>query len=188
MAEKNHQNNSQQDKPIARIFFSWLDTLIPAIIIIGLFMTFFFRVVIVSGSSMTDTLHGRDKLILSTFCYTPQHGDIIVASHGSSYSEPLIKRVIATGGQSLKIDYQTGEVAVDGVILDEDYIKGTTTKLRNPMNIPAVIPEGYVFVMGDNRQGSIDSRSNEIGLIPVENIVGKAVFRFYPLDNIGLLR
>lgn len=173
---------------VSLMVFGWLDTLIPAIAIIGLIMTFFFRTVTVSGTSMTDTLQNNDKLILSTFNYNPQYGDIVVVSHANSYSEPLIKRIIATEGQSLKINYSTGEVAVDGVILDEEYIKGTTIRLRNPMNIPEIIPEGYVFVMGDNREGSLDSRSNEIGLIPVENIIGKAVFRFYPLEKSGIVQ
>ena len=117
--------------------------------------------------------------------YTPQYGDIVVISHGENYNEPIIKRVIATEGQALSINYETGEVSVDGVILDEDYIKGMTIELKHPLDIPERIPEGYVFVMGDNRQGSLDSRSVDIGLIPVENIIGKAEFRIFPLNSIG---
>ena len=119
--------------------------------------------------------------------YTPQYGDIVVISHGQNYSEPIIKRVIATEGQALSINYTTGQVSVDGVILDEPYIKGKTIKLKHSLDIPDRIPEGYVFVMGDNREGSLDSRSTDIGLIPVENIIGKAEWRIYPFDTIGYL-
>lgn len=169
----------------AAMFFEWTNALITALIIVLLLLTFVFRQVTVNGTSMTNTLKNGDRLIVSNFMYTPKDNDIIVISHGNNYSEPIIKRVIATEGQSLSINYDTGEVVVDGVLLDEPYIKGVTRQLRNPLDIPSVIPEGYVFVMGDNREGSLDSRSTEIGLIPVENIIGKAEFRIYPFNSIG---
>ena len=165
--------------------FEWASAFMVALIFVVLLLTFVFRQVTVSGTSMTDTLQNGDRLIISSFMYTPKYGDIIVASHGQDYSEPIIKRVIATEGQSISINYDTSEVSVDGVILEEDYIKGKTIKLRNPLDIPDVIPEGYVFVMGDNREGSLDSRSTEIGLIPVTNIIGKAEIRIYPFDSFG---
>ncbi len=148
-------------------------------------MTFFFRTVTVKGSSMTDTLISKDKLIISTFCYTPTNGDIVVITHGAMYSQPIIKRVIATEGQNVSIDYTNGDVIIDGVIIEEDYIKGTTIQLGNPVELPMTVPEGYVFVMGDNREGSSDSRTKRIDIIPVQNIVGKAVFRIYPFDSFG---
>lgn len=166
--------------------FEWAGTIITALVVVVLLLTFVVRQVTVKGSSMTNTLKNGDRLVVTNFMYnTPQSGDIIVISHGNDYNEPIIKRVIATGGQSLSINYDTGEVVVDGVILDEEYIKGKTQQIRNPLEIPSVIPEGYVFVMGDNREGSLDSRSTEIGLIPLENIIGKAEFRIYPLDTFG---
>ena len=130
---------------------------------------------------------GGSALIISNFMYTPKYGDIVVISHGEKYDDPIIKRVIATEGQALSINYTTGEVSVDGVILDEPYIKGKTIKLRHPLDIPDRIPKGYVFVMGDNREGSLDCRSTEIGLIPVENIIGKAEWRIFPFNTIGYL-
>ena len=165
--------------------FEWVNAFTIALIAVVLLLTFVFRQVTVSGTSMTDTLQDGDRLIISSFMYTPRDGDIIVASHGEYYDEPIIKRVIATEGQYININYKTGEVSVDGVILDESYIKGTTIRLRNATQIPMKVPEGYVFVMGDNREGSLDSRSKEIGLIPVENIVGKAEFRVFPVNKIG---
>ena len=95
--------------------------------------------------------------------------------------------MIATEGQRLQINYENDEVIVDGVVLKEDYIKGRTIKLQNPTAIPDVIPKGYVFVMGDNREDSLDSRSTRIGLIPVENIIGKAFWRVQPFDTFGSL-
>lgn len=170
---------------ITSFIFEWANALMVAVIAVVLLLTFAFRQVTVSGSSMTDTLSSGDRLIISNFMYTPQYGDIVVISHGENYNEPIIKRVIATEGQALSINYDTGDVSVDGVILNEPYIKGTTVKLKHSLDIPDRIPEGYVFVMGDNREGSLDSRSTDIGLIPVENIIGKAEIRIYPTDAFG---
>ena len=170
---------------VTSFIFEWANAFMVALIVVVLLLTFVFRQVTVSGSSMTDTLSDKDRLIISSFMYKPQYGDIVVISHGENYSDPIIKRVIATEGQSLSINYETGEVSVDGVILEEKYIKGKTIRLRNSLEIPEKIPEGYVFVMGDNREGSLDSRSTDIGLIPVENIIGKAELSIYPLSKFG---
>ncbi len=168
--------------------FEWDNTLIAALIIIVLLMTFVFRQVTVDGISMENTLKNNDRLITTNIFYTPHNGDIVVVSHGQKYAQPIIKRVIATSGQTLTIDYENNEVIVDGVLLDEPYIKGKTIEpIREPMDPPAVIPEGYVYVMGDNREHSLDSRSAVINLIPVEDIMGKAVLRLYPFDRFGIL-
>lgn len=175
----------EENISISSFIFEWANAFMVALVVVVLLLTFVWRQVTVSGTSMTDTLNDGDRLIIFSFMYKPQYGDIVVVSHGQNYSEPIIKRVIATEGQSLSINYDTEEVSVDGVILDEPYIKGKTIKLRNPLEIPDKIPEGYVFVMGDNRDGSLDSRSTEIGLIPVENIIGKAELRIYPFNKFG---
>ncbi len=183
--DEEEPDEEEEEISIISIIFEWADAIIIGLIFVVFLMTFVFRQVTVDGTSMTDTLQDGDKLIISNFMYKPQYGDIVVISHGEVYNEPIIKRVIATEGQSLSINYETGAVSVDGVILDEDYIKGMTVELKRPLEIPEKIPEGYVFVMGDNRQGSLDSRSTDIGLIPVENIIGKAEFRYYPFNSIG---
>ena len=191
MSEENNtlseQKTNEKTPPLTAtsIVFEWGNALITALVVVVLLLTFVFRQVTVNGSSMTDTLQSGDRLIVTNFMYTPQNGDIVVISHGNNYSEPIIKRVIATEGQTLSINYNTGEVVVDGVLLDETYIKGTTKQIRNPLEIPSVIPEGYIFVMGDNREGSLDSRSTEIGLIPLENVIGKAELRVYPFNTFG---
>ncbi len=183
--EKIAEEEEELSVNITAFIFEWANAFMVALIVVVLLLTFAFRQVTVSGSSMTDTLASGDRLIISSFMYTPQYGDIVVVSHGEKYDEPIIKRVIATEGQALSINYDTGDVSVDGVILNEPYIKGTTIRLRHPLDIPDKIPEGYVFVMGDNREGSLDSRSTEIGLIPVSNIIGKAEIRIYPLAEFG---
>lgn len=185
--EESEEEESEEEVTLRlrRFLFDCVNSLLIAMIAVVFLLTFVVRQVTVDGDSMTDTLQSGDRLFITNFMYTPQCGDIVIVSHGQSYNRPIIKRVIATGGQSLDIDYETGEVSVDGIVLKENYIKGTTIKLRDPTDIPDKIPEGYIFVMGDNREGSLDSRSNEIGLIPVENVIGKAQVRVYPLANFG---
>lgn len=182
---------------VSGLLFDWIGTLLSAMLIVLLIMTFFFRQVNVDGDSMKNTLHDKDRLIVASFMYTPQNGDIVIITHGEKYQTPVVKRVIATPGQKLRIDYENNKVYVDGVELHEEYIRKRispvtgeevycrTIELPDPTEIPDVIPEGYVFVMGDNREESLDSRSKRIGLIPVDNIIGKAIFRFWPFDSFG---
>lgn len=142
----------------------------------------FFRVVVVVGPSMYDTLVDGDRLVLiSGSVYNdPRQGDIIVASKDSFESgECIIKRVIATEGQTVDINFQTGVVYVDGVALEEDYIY-TPTTLEEGVSFPLYVEEGHVFVMGDNRGSSKDSRNPQIGLIDEREILGKAIFLLSP--------
>ena len=169
----------------ATFIYDWAGTLLIAFAVLLLAMTFFCRQITVNGDSMNNTLQSNDRLLVLNFMYTPQCGDIVVCTHGESLKEPIIKRVIAVEGQHLEIDYMNDRVIVDGEVLDETYAKGMTIRLSNSTSIPDVIPEGYVFVMGDNREDSLDSRSRRVGLIPVENIIGKAVYRIYPFEKFG---
>ena len=120
--------------------------------------------------------------------YTPNNNDIIVISHGAAYQNPIIKRVIATEGQSLKLDYENEQVIVNGIVIDEPYIKETTfSENFSNYDIPEVIPEGKIFVMGDNRRVSLDSRNSKIGLIDVSDVIGKAQFVAFPFNHFGYL-
>ena len=141
-----------------------------------------FRVVIVSGPSMNQTLmHGDYLLLINNVFYTqPEQGDIIVAAKSSfDAGEPIIKRVIATEGQWVDIDFNAGIVYVNGTALVEPYTN-TPTNLYEGINFPLMVDEGCVFVMGDNRNESKDSRSIEIGQIDKREILGKAIFLFLP--------
>ena len=169
-------------------FYDWIRCVIMAISIVIICLTFVFRLVDVEGSSMDDTLATKDKVIVTNLFYTPQPGDIVVISHGAEYANPIIKRVIATEGQTVKLDYENEQIIVDGVVIDEPYIKGSTFSGNYGDNeIPEVIPEGKVFVLGDNRKVSLDSRSTEIGLIDKENVIGKAQFVAFPFNDFGYL-
>lgn len=148
-----------------------------------------FRVVVVVGPSMKDTLVDGDRLVLlsNTFYTNPQYGDVIVASKESfGNGECIIKRVIATEGQTVDIDFQKGVVFVDNVELQEEYVR-TSTTLQEGMTFPTVVPEGCVFVLGDNRNSSKDSRDPQIGFVDKREILGKAVFLLMPGSDGGLI-
>ena len=146
-----------------------------------------FRVVVVVGPSMYDTLVDGDRLILvSNVLYrNPEQGDVIVASKNSFRDgECIIKRVIATEGQAVDIDFQLGVVYVDGVALQEDYTY-TMTNLDEGMQFPLIVPENCIFAMGDNRNASMDSRNPQIGFVDKREILGKAIFLMMPGTNGG---
>ena len=146
-----------------------------------------FRVVVVVGPSMYHTLVDGDRLVLvsNVFYQNPKQGDVIVASKESFRDgECIIKRVIATEGQTVDIDFQLGVVYVDGVALQEDYTY-TMTNLDEGMKFPLTVPEGCVFAMGDNRNASLDSRNPQVGFIDEREILGKAVFLMVPGTNGG---
>lgn len=185
-AYKKEEKPAQTNYGTVTSIFEWIQPLLVALVFITMLLTFVFRQVTVSGSSMYDTLEDGDRLIVTNMFYEPQVGDIVVISHGQSYEHALIKRVIALEGQTLSIDFETGDVVVDGVLLDEKYIRGKTMEDKSdPLKVPSVIPEGYVYVMGDNREGSSDSRNKKIGLIKKSDIVGKAQFRIFPFSSFG---
>ncbi len=164
---------------------SCLEYLHDIVYILGLILlvfTFCMRVVIVSGSSMFSTLVDGDYLLLinNPLCGEFEQGDIVVASMDRFRGgEAIVKRVIATEGQTVDIDFRSGIVYVDGVALEEDYIY-TSTHLSEGMEFPLVVEEGCVFLMGDNRGDSRDSRAPEIGLVDTREILGRAVFLVLP--------
>ena len=149
--------------------------------------TFCVRVVIVSGSSMFNTLVDGDYLLLINrpLCGELEQGDIVVASmERFKDGEPIVKRVVATEGQTVDIDFRAGIVYVDGVALEEEYIY-TPTHLAEGMEFPLVVEEGCLFLMGDNRGDSRDSRAPEIGLVDEREILGRAVFLLMPGTGTG---
>lgn len=179
---------SEEESSATQSCFEWLQAIVTAVVIVVLLLTFVFRLVDVDGESMTNTLHNSDKVFVTSLLYEPKDRDIVVISHGQEYNKPIIKRVIATEGQSVKIDYENRQVMVDGVVIDEPYIREPMVfkeVFSNP--IPDVIPEGMVFVMGDNRNNSLDSRSQQVGLINKDDIIGKAQAVVFPFDRFSTL-
>lgn len=166
---------------VAVTVFDWLGSLFMALVAVLLVMTFGFRIIDVDGKSMEPTLIDSDKVVITDLFYTPHAGDIVIISHAEEYQKPLVKRVIATAGQELRLDYQNNAVYVDGVKLDEPYIQGETVKGDIPAEeLNGPVPEGKVFVMGDNRSISLDSRFRQIGFIDESCIIGKAQLDVIP--------
>lgn len=180
-----HRNN----KSVTSDILEWLEAIAIAVMIVLLVFTFVLRQVIVEGSSMVPTLQSGDKLIISHLFYTPKQGDIVVVNcEGSNkLNKTLIKRVIATEGQEVNIDFETGTVTVDGKVLKEDYINALTTKNDMGFSYPVTVPKGSLFVMGDNRNHSTDSRNSEVGFLNVDDVLGKAIFRILPISKFGFV-
>ena len=179
-----------QNETVATIF-DWLGSLFMALVIVLLIMTFGFRIIDVDGKSMEPTLIDTDKVVITDLFYTPHNGDIVIISHAEEYQKPLVKRVIATAGQELRLDYENNEVYVDGEKLDEPYIQGMTVHGDVPeTELNGIVPEGKVFVMGDNRGISLDSRYRQIGFIDESYIIGKAQLDVIPhtYDDNGVLK
>lgn len=182
--EKQQPQATEEAAPISkeRIASTLLDVLesfVLAAMAVLILFTCAFRVSIVKGQSMEDTLFEGDVILLHDVFYTPKYGDIVVIHQPTPhYPDPLVKRIIAVGGQTVDIDFSTWEVTVDGVVLEEDYMKlETDRRITSDYTFPMTIPEGYVFVMGDNRNHSADSRSSDIGLIDERSILGKFIWR-----------
>lgn len=173
--------------------FEWLDVAVISIISVVIALTLVFRVVNITGSSMENTLYSGQKIIISNLLYRPRTGDIVVISRNVDNSsmerseKPLIKRIIATEGQTVDIDFDLGIVYVNGLPQTEDYTK-TLTNLKYDIKFPVTVPDNCVFVMGDNRNNSLDSRSSLIGdngMIDIRYILGKAILRIYPFNVAG---
>ena len=181
------QTQAQEKRTWQQMLVMDLKDLFYVLAIFMVIYMLFFRVVVVIGSSMYQTLHHGDRLLLvsSTFYREPQQGDIIVASKKSfSNGECIVKRVIATEGQVVDIDFQNGIVYVDGVALEEDYVY-TKTTLFEGETFPLTVEENHVFVLGDNRDNSKDSRNPQIGQIDQREILGKAFFLLSSEDKDG---
>ncbi len=160
--------------------FEIFEAVIAALVVITILFTFAFRVVNVDGSSMKPTLHNKDKIVVSTVGYEPQRGDIVVISETENMNEPLVKRIIAVGGDTVDINFTTGVVTVNGN--EENYTHELTTQ-QFDIAFPITVPEGTVFVLGDNRGNSLDSRSTRVGCVDERLIVGKVLFRFFPIGD-----
>ncbi len=153
---------------------------IAALIVVTLVFVFCFRVFSVDGPSMAPTLEDGDRIVVSTIGYEPERGDIVVLSSTEGIKEPIVKRVVALAGDTVDINFTTGTVTVNGV--EESYSDELTTQQAD-LAFPMTIPEGTVFVLGDNRDKSLDSRSSRVGCVDERLIVGEVLFRFFPIGD-----
>lgn len=192
--EKTRQEKATEKKekvPFIVDLYDWLETFGLALSVMVLIFLFIFKYVTVDGTSMLETLQNGDKLIITSLAEYDQ-GDIIVVRQPTS-TKPLVKRIIAKGGQTVEIDFDTWSVYIDGEKLDEEYVRrvnGAPMRKDSYDNYAKkgkiVVPEGQIFVMGDNRNGSSDSR--RFGCIDEKNIIGEVVFRILPISEFGAIR
>ena len=175
--------NNEKEK--TNSIYDFVSIAATAVIAVAVSFIFIFRTIGVVGNSMYPTLHNGDRIILSAFIDEPEYGDIVVTCQpdkSSVIEDVLVKRIIATEGQTVDIDFNAGVVYVDGVALDEPYTAEPTYD-RESFYHPVTVPEGHVFVMGDNRNASTDSRDSRIGFIREEYIMGRALFRMMPFGD-----
>ncbi len=179
----------KQNEVPGRELYQNVRTLVSVLAVLILVFTFVCRVIVVSGPSMKNTLYNGDTMLVWSLGYSPKQGDVVVLTKRSYQDDSIVKRVIATEGQTVDIDYGSGIVYVDGVALEEDYI-------REPMLVPSygegnnhlTVPEGCLFVMGDNRNESADSRYPGIGIIDERCVIGRAILVLYPFSHAKVLK
>ena len=163
--------------------YDWIQSLISALVFCVILFVFFIRLIYVNGHSMKNTLFDGDLMFVSNFMYTPEVGDVVVFKKDEyDANKALVKRVIATEGQVVNIDFETGLLYVDGEVIEEDYITELTYNKIDFIG-PQTVPEGCVFLLGDNRNQSTDSRNAHIGMVDSRLILGRAYFVIYPLDE-----
>ena len=182
---------TEKKKPEGRFsseLFSWGESLMAVLIFFVVVFTFFVRLIGVDGMSMYPTLEDHSIMLVSKLGYTPERGDIVVLRKEGFYSnQPIVKRIIATGGDTVDIDPVTGDVSVNGEVLDEPYIaeKIDTLTRMGDLSYPQTIPEGCVFVMGDNRNNSTDSRDSRLGIVDERCILGHVLRVVFPFSEFG---
>ena len=165
-----------------RDLYEWIQSLVGSVLVVVAIFTFGIRMLGVDGHSMLNTLQHGDRLMVVNpiFYHDYKDGDIVILRKTGVFdNEPIVKRVIATGGQTVDIDFSEGVVYVDGEALEEDYIREPTYTAEGT-EFPLTVPEGSIFVMGDNRNGSSDSRDYRLGTVDTRYVIGKAAFLLFP--------
>lgn len=191
MDEKKNKKKKKEKEQLTpevqarREAYDWIQSLISALLICVLVFVFVMRIMDVKGSSMVPTLKNGDKVLVSDLFYEPARGDIVVFKKDSYDSgKALVKRVVAVAGDVVNIDFEKGIVYVNGEALEEDYIDVLTTTKIDFIG-PQTVPDSCLFVMGDNRNASTDSRDKRIGMVDKRLIIGKVLLVVYPFDSFG---
>ena len=172
---------SESKNSFLHTIYEYAEAVLLAMVLLVALFTFCFRIAGVKGDSMNPTLEQNDRLILAVHFYEPAYEDIVVINR---YTEdPLIKRVIGVAGDTIRIDGEMGLVYRNGELLEEAYVE--TLTLPKDLTDEVTVPEGSIFVLGDNRAVSKDSRSTEIGMVDVDDVVGKVILRVWPIHSFG---
>lgn len=173
---------------ITAILFEYIETLVVAAVIVVLLTAFVARLVRVDGESMAPTLQDGDFLVSTHAFFKPERGNIVVITQPNEVRVPLIKRVIGLEGDVVDIDYETGVVVINGEALEEQYIdEPINLEPKYKTELPLTVPKGYLFVIGDNRNNSSDSRDSRIGLIDERYILGRTGMRLFPPSRMGVV-
>ena len=180
LSSENEAVEKKKEKKQKLSLFEVFEAGVAAVVVVTLLFLFCFRVFSVDGPSMKPTLQPDDRVVVSTVGYKAKVGDVVVLSGADNIQKPIVKRVIAVAGDVVDINFTTGKVTVNGK--EERYTDELTTQQAD-IAFPLTVPEGTVFVLGDNRGVSLDSRSSRVGCVDERKIVGKVLFRFYPLGN-----
>ena len=181
MLQKDRGKREERPEEKDGNLYEWVQALVCSVLVVVLLFAFVVRLIGVDGHSMVPTLQDGDRLLVlnSILDNDYQYKDIVVLRKESFMEEPIVKRVIATEGQTVDIDFATGSVYVDGELLEEDYINELTF-VDEGTEFPLTVPEGSIFVMGDNRNHSDDSRNSDLGTVDTRYVIGKAVFLLFP--------
>lgn len=177
--------------PAVRSVMEWVEPIVMAVVLVAVAFTFVARVITVDGVSMEPTYYNGDRVLVTKLAGQARQGDVVIVV--GALEEPIIKRVVATEGQTVDFDPELGEVTVDGQPLPgsvfgiEDGITFVPDLPGMVMEFPQTVPEGCVFVLGDNRDNSTDSRFVTVGMVDQRNILGKVVFSLYPFSKIGFV-
>lgn len=188
MQEAQTEEKKKTEGRFSSELFSWAESLMLVLIFFVIVFTFFVRLIGVDGSSMYPTLEDHNIMVVSNLGYKPEKGDVVVLrKEGFYHDQPIVKRIIATGGDTVDIDVITGDVLINGKVLDEPYIheKINTLERMGDQVYPLVVPEGHIYVLGDNRNGSIDSRWIDLDTVDERYILGHVLNVVYPFDKFG---